>query len=50
MDGIPDTSGTAMAGDGGGEFDPKEAAAILRQTTRQARRRFEPNPPLLSAL
>jgi hypothetical protein len=50
MDGIPDTNGTAMAGDNGGEFNPEEAAAILRQTARQARRRFEPNPPLLSVL
>jgi hypothetical protein len=50
MDGIPDTNGTATAGDNGEEFDPKEAAALLQQTRRQARRGFDPNPPLLSVL
>jgi hypothetical protein len=50
MDGIPDTNGTATAGDNGGEFDPEEAAALLVQTKRQARRGFDPNPPLLSVL
>ncbi len=34
------------AGDGGA-FDPGQAAALLDQTTRQARRRLEPSPPWL---
>ena len=29
-------------------LDPQEAAALLDQTTQQARRRFEPNPPMLN--
>jgi len=49
MDGTPDTNGTTTA-DNGGEFDPREAAALLQQTTRQARRQFNPTPPLLTAL
>jgi hypothetical protein len=40
------TSGTATSGNGG-NFDPQQAAALLDQTTRQARRRFEPYPPWL---
>jgi len=31
----------------GGNFDPQEAAALLGQTTRQARRQLEPFPPWL---
>ena len=31
----------------GGEFDPRQAAALLDQTTRQTRRRIEPFPPWL---
>jgi hypothetical protein len=34
------------AGDGGA-FDPQQAAALLDQTTRQARRQLEPSPPWL---
>ena len=30
-------------------FDPQAAAALLEQTTRQARRQFDPRPPLLLA-
>lgn len=37
----------APAGDGDG-LDPREAAEVLEQTRREARRKFEPNPPLLS--
>ncbi len=33
----------------GGTFDPREAAALLDQTTRQARRQFEPAQPWLLA-
>lgn len=29
---------------------PDEAAALLEQTTQQARRKFQPNPPLLSVI
>ena len=29
-------------------LDPQAAAALLDQTTQQARRRFEPNPPMLN--
>jgi hypothetical protein len=29
-------------------LDPQEAAALLDQTTQQARRRFQPNPPMLN--
>jgi hypothetical protein len=34
----------------GGTFDPREAAALLDQTTRQARRQFEPAQPWLLAI
>jgi hypothetical protein len=43
MDHIPSTAGTAQ--DGG--FDPGQAAALLDQATRQARRQFTPLPPPL---
>jgi hypothetical protein len=42
------TSDTAAAGNGG-TFDPQQAAALLDQTTRQARRKFAPSPPWLLA-
>jgi hypothetical protein len=42
------TPDTATAGNGG-TFDPQQAAALLDQTTRQARRRFAPSPPWLLA-
>ena len=40
------TPDTAAAGNGG-TFDPRQAAALLDQTTQQARRKFEPSPPWL---
>jgi hypothetical protein len=40
------TPDTATA-DNGGNFDPRQAAALLDQATVQARRRFSPGPPLL---
>jgi hypothetical protein len=40
----PDT--TTPAGNGG-NFDPRQAAALLDQTTQQTRRRIEPYPPWL---
>jgi hypothetical protein len=43
------TPDTTTAGNGG-EFDPQQAAALLDQTTQQARRRFEPAPPWLLAI
>jgi hypothetical protein len=42
------TPDTTTAGNGG-NFDPQQAAALLDQTTRQARRTFTPGPPLLWA-
>lgn len=46
MNPIPDTS----AADNGGNFNPQQAAALLDQTTQQARRQFEPSPPWFLAL
>ena len=40
------TPDTTTAGNGG-NFDPRQAAALLDQTTRQAQRGFEPSPPWL---
>jgi hypothetical protein len=45
-----DTNETAATGHEDGELDPREAATLLQQTTRRARRKFNPNPPLLSLL
>lgn len=42
----PTHSTTTPAGDGG-DFDPRQAAALLDQTTRQTRRRIESFPPWL---
>src|SRR6202043_50152 len=33
----------------GGHFDPRQAAALLDQTTQQARRELAPSPPWLLA-
>jgi hypothetical protein len=46
MNPTPDT--TAPAGNGG-TFDPQQAAALLDQTTHQARRNLAPSPPWLLA-
>jgi hypothetical protein len=46
MNPTPDTS--APAGNGG-SFDPRQAAALLDQTTAQARRQLTPSPPWLLA-
>ena len=43
MRSTPDTA----AVDNDGNFDPRQAAALLDQTTRQARRQFEPAQPWL---
>ena len=45
MNATPDT-----AAGHGGTFDPREAAALLDQTSRQARRQFEPAQPWLLAI
>ena len=45
MNVIEDTNQAESAGEGAG-LDPKEAAQILEQAQRQARRQFEPQPPL----
>lgn len=45
MNQAPDTT---AAGDGGA-FGPEQAAALLDQATRQARRKFQPSPPWLLA-
>ena len=46
MNHTPDT--TTPAGNGG-TFDPQQAAALLDQTTAQARRKLTPSPPWLLA-
>jgi hypothetical protein len=46
MNPTPDT--TASAGNDG-TFDPQRAAALLDQTTHQARRKLQPSPPWLLA-
>jgi hypothetical protein len=43
------TPNTATTGNDG-SFDPREAATLLNQTRRQARRRFEPAQPWLLAI
>jgi hypothetical protein len=47
MNGTDSTNETATAGNGGG-FDPEQAAALLEQTTQQARRGFQAHPPWLA--
>jgi hypothetical protein len=46
MNPTPDT--TTSAGNGG-NFDPRQAAALLDQTSQQARRKLAPSPPWLLA-
>ncbi|HEX2821397.1 MAG TPA: hypothetical protein VHO07_14680 [Streptosporangiaceae bacterium] len=43
MNTTPDTTTVGN----GGDFDPQQAAALLGQTTQQARRKFQPSPPWL---
>ena len=43
MNPTPDTA----TADNGGNFDPRQAAALLDQTIQQTRRRIEPYPPWL---
>jgi hypothetical protein len=49
MDGNHDSI-TPTSADADDELDPQAAAAILDQAGRQARRSFEPNPPLRTLL
>ena len=42
------TTGATAAGNGG-TFEPEQAAHLLDQATRQARRQFQPSPPWLLA-
>ena len=44
----PTPGATASAGNGG-NFDPRQAAALLDQTTGRARRKLQPSPPWLLA-
>jgi hypothetical protein len=46
MNGTRDTNETTTD-DGGGGLDPQEATALIEQTKRQARRQFDPSPPLV---
>jgi hypothetical protein len=46
MNHTPDSTTTAG---NGGTFDPRQAAALLDQTTQQARRKLAPSPPWLLA-
>ena len=46
MNHTPDAS---TAAGNGGDFDPHQAAALLDQTTQQARRKLAPSPPWLLA-
>src|SRR6202165_4737682 len=45
MNVIGDTNQSASGGEGA-SLDPREAAKILEQAKRQARRQFDPQPPL----
>ena len=49
MDNTGDLEQAATA-DNGGALDPREAARLLEQTSREARRQFSMNPPLATAL
>jgi len=48
MQGTHDTDQTEPV-DGGGELDPREAARLLDQTNRDARRQFNLSPPWITA-
>ena len=43
---IGDTNEAAAGGGEGASLDPREAAKILEQAKKQARRQFDPHPPL----
>ena len=49
MQGTPDIDETATANDGGDGLDPREAARLLEQTQREARRQFDLSPPWITA-
>jgi len=50
MMGTRNTDDIATSDDGGGGLDPREAARLLEQTRREAKRRFDMRSPLLSLL
>jgi hypothetical protein len=45
---LREAAAETAADDEGGELDPREAAALLEQTTRRAERQFEIRPPILT--
>ena len=49
MNDTPDLEQAATADDGGA-LDPREAARLLEQTSREARRQFSLTPPLVTAV
>src|ERR1039458_7473575 len=49
MNDTPDLEQAATA-DSGGALDPREAARLLEQTSREARRQFSLTPPLVTAV
>ena len=49
MQGTHDIDETATANDGGDGLDPREAARLLEQTQREARRQFDLSPPWITA-
>jgi hypothetical protein len=48
MQGTHDIDQTPTANDGGGGLDPREAARLLEQTKREARRQFDLSPPWIT--
>jgi hypothetical protein len=44
------TPGTTTSAGNGGNFGPRQAAALLDQTTQQVRRKLAPSPPWLLAI
>jgi hypothetical protein len=50
MNHTPATATDTDTAGNGGSFDPRQAAALLDQTTRQTRRQLEPYPPWILAV